>query len=216
MNSDTVYIIGGGESLRGFNFFLLDNKDTIVVNKSLFSLNNPTYYISVDQSSLKKIFLGKDRFTQINIPKFFVANLGLDYMKEIDGRIVDIRTNLYYQLEDYDIIIKSYDREGIGFSWNAFRNGINSGHCALQLAVLLGYKVIYLLGIDMCVINDTHFHGGYGESKKSFISKLEEYYRCFKIGLDDIKEHGGIEVFSCSKSSRLNGVIPYRDIYENL
>ena len=209
MKNESIYIIGGGYSLKGFAFNKLANKTTIAVNKSYSYVPNLDYFITMDFTALKKI----PQIDSISPTKIFTANFTKPYLQEKEGRIVDTRFNLIYKLEDFDMIIKSYKTEGIGIKFNDFRNGNNSGFCALQLAVALGYTEIYLLGIDLVVGKETHWHGGYNESRESFQKKLEQYYQNFVIGLKELKEkRPDIKVYSCSKISKLNNIIEYKEL----
>lgn len=212
-SSGEVFVVGGGPSLRNFDFHTLTDKCAIAVNKSVFHIPNPNYFISVDYTFLRKV--SKTLFKSIPAKKFFVADFGYPSLKEVDKRITDTRFNLTYDLRDYDLLIKAYKQEGIGYTFKDFRTGKNSGFCALQLAVIFGFKKIYLLGIDLNQRGKTHYHEGYGERVKTFVPKLDEYHDYFKIGLEQLKsERPDIQVISCSPNSRLNGVIPYRSIEE--
>ena len=213
-----VYIVAGGSSLRGFDFSSLDNKDTIVVNKSILDVPHPTYFITVDFTFLRK--LGVHKLESKDTTKVFIACLHFPYIEEKDGRIVDTRFNLVYDLSDFDVIIKSRKVVGIGYQFKDFRNGLNSGFCALQLAVILGYTKIYLLGVDLCFNVDnglsnksTHYHGGYGENITSFNKKLSIYYDYFADGIHELKcnPYINVEVISLSPISRLNNIIEYVD-----
>lgn len=212
---EEVYIIGGGPSLKHFNFNVLRNKITIAANKSIFDIPSPDYFISVDYTFLRKV--KKYSFSTINAKKFFVADFSHPDLVEIDGQIIDKRFNLVYNLREYDRVIKAQKFLGIGYSFEDFNAGRNSGYCALQLAVILGFKKIYLLGIDLGNQKDTHYHEGYGQSRSIFESKLDEYYEYFLIGLEQlIHERPDIQVISCSKISRLNDIISYCPVEEVL
>ena len=203
-----VYIIGGGYSLKDFDFNKLKDKDTIVVNKAIKYLPNATYFITIDFTVLKKM----PQINKVFPTKMFIANFTKPYLQEKEGKIVDIRFNLVYKLEDFDVIIKSHKTEGMGIKFNDFRNGDNSGFCALQLAVILGYEKINLLGIDLIATSQTHFHEGYNESKESFQKKLDRYYGNFVVGLNELKsKRPDIKIVSCSPISKLNEIIPYKE-----
>jgi len=210
------FVVGGGSSLKNFDFSLLANQDSIVTNKAIFDTPNPKYFITVDYTFLRKIDLKK--FKSIKTTKIFVAGFHHFYIRESRGQIVDTRYNLVYDLSPFNIIIKSNKAEGIGPSFDEFRTGLNSGYCALQLAIILGYKEIVLLGIDLNITkNTTHYHNGYKGSAVSFERKLEEYYHYFQDGLRQIElGYPDIKVISCSLESRLNGIIPYISIAEIL
>lgn len=212
-DKSSCFIIGGGPSLKGFPFDKLHSKDTIVVNKSIFDVPNPNYFISVDYTFLKKIRKKIDRFREIETTKVFVADFHFVYLKERDGRIVDTRFNLVYDLKDFDVIIKARKVGGIGYTFGDFRTGLNTGYCALQLAVILGYRKIYLLGIDLNREEVTHYHGGYGEGLDDFNAKLGMYMDHFRLGLQQLKsERPDIEVVSGSSVSQLNKIILYIDV----
>jgi len=208
-----AFIVAGGPSLQGFDFSLLSNKFTIVVNKSILSVPSPNYFISVDYTFLSKIDLFSFRASPAT--KVFVADLSYPFLVESDGRIVDRRFDLVYDLKDYDVIVKSRKQEGMGLSFKDFRSGKNSGFCALQLAVILGFTEIYLLGVDLCCVGSTHYHEGYGESKSSFNKKLDEYYRMYVEGIQELQEKSpSTKIFSCSKVSNLNKIIVYKNLVE--
>lgn len=210
-HGNEINIVGGGPSLKAFDFKSLTNKCTIAVNKSIFHVPKCNYFVTVDYTFLNKI--RRKSFDAISTTKFFIADFGFPFIKEVNGVIVDSRYNLQYDIHGFDALIKAKDHEGIGYTFADFRTGINSGFCALQLAVILNFKKIRLLGIDLNHQNCTHWHDGYGEHPKIFNSKLDTYFNYFKIGLEKLKqERPGIKVISCSKNSRLNEIIPYEDL----
>jgi len=208
MKNNEVYIIGGGSSLIGFDFSKLENKTTITVNKGITYVPNLNYFVTMDFTALKKI----PPIEGSKATKIFIANLAESCLQEKDGQLVDVRFGLVYKLEDFDMIIKSRKKDGIGYDFKDFRNGENSGFCALQLAVILGYETIYLYGMDLTIGKETHFHGGYGQAKDKFQKKLDLYYSYFEQAIKKIKDEHKIKIYSCSKTSRLNSLIEYRNV----
>jgi len=209
-----VFVIGGGSSLKGFDFTKLDREDTICVNKSVFYLNNPTYFITIDATFMNKVDVNE--FKSLKCSKFFVLQKYLPYIEDKNGVIKDTRFNFIYDLSLFDIIIKANREENFGKMWNDFASCSNSGASAIQLAILLGYKKIYLLGMDLCVKGEnTHFHEGYGQSKEKFYSFMKEKYldKTYK----SIKNwDGDSEIISCSPISILNNIIKYKSINDIL
>jgi len=209
VNNKSVYIIGGGNSLKGFDFEKLRNEDTISVNKSASYVPNLDYFITMDFTALKKI----QDLKKCKATKIFIANFTEPYIEEKDGKIQDTRFGLIYKLEDFDVVIKSRDKEYFGLTFNDFRHGCNSGYCALQLAIILGYKEINLLGIDLIAGEGTHFFEGYGEGIKSFNKKLDIYYSYFTQGiLAFYDKHLNVNIYNCSKNSRLDEILEYKEI----
>lgn len=208
IGSNEVFIVGGGSSLANFNFNLLADKETIVVNKAILDVPNPKNFITVDYTFIRKV--GRNWLASQPVSKFFVVDMTYPFMKKIDNKYVDTRVNLVYEnLDIFDIVVEAHKQKGIGYRFNDFRTGINSGYCALQLAVMLGYKKIYLMGFDLCTGLTTHYHYGYGESREKFNRKLSIYLKYFVFGLKQLQAKTNIQVFSCSKISNLNDTIPY-------
>ena len=203
-----IFICGGGYSLQGFNFNKLKNKTTIAVNKSHSYVPNLDYFITIDFTALRKI-----KPVTSAVTKIFVANFSVSALQEIEGRIVDTRWNLVYDLKNFDLVVKSRKAEGIGLTFKDFRTGNNSGYCALQFAIVMGFNPIYLLGIDLVAPKATHFHSGYNESIESFRQKLKKYYDNFVIGINELKiQRPDIKIVSCSKISKLNTIIEYKSL----
>lgn len=211
MRQEEVYIIGGGESLAGYDFAKLKNKDTVVINKSIFHVPNPTYFITMDYMFLKT---HKDKLRRRRTTKFFVGAMNNSYLRYIDGKLMDTRYKLAYDLDMIDVLVFSKYDKGIGFNFGEFRHGCNSGYCALQLAIILNYKKIYLLGIDLGFQNNTHFHGGYGSSKIKFTKKLATYYLYFRYAFHILQKYPNIQIYNCSETSKLKNYLPYKNIGE--
>jgi hypothetical protein len=211
-----VFIVGGGPSLRGFDYEQLEKERTITVNASIFDVPSADYFITMDHSFLKKMRAKKKAFDDRQCSKVFVAGLHHRFLKEVRGTIIDTRFGRIYILDQFDVIIKSRIEHGCGFTLGDFRSGENSGFCGLQLAVLLGFDEIYLLGIDLCVRqNETHYHDLY-PSQKLFAERLILYEKNFRRGLLDIKKQTDIKVISCSELSPINDIIPYMKIEDVL
>lgn len=204
-----IFIIGGGSSLQGFPFSKLKDKDTIAVNVAAFDVPNPTYCITADSGIFRKIQEGY--FKGIDTTWVMVTNPEHCAMKFRDGKFSNVKTGYVHNPFCVNMLIRNAGVRGIGFSFKDFKTGYNSGFCGLQLAVVLGYKKIYLLGFDLnpnpakC-----HYHDRYQKGRRKITDKhLSRYYDNFKLAFEIIKEKTVIEVVSCSKGSRLNSLIKY-------
>ena len=219
MEKKEIFVIGGGPSLVEFDFSKLKDRTTIAVNKAIFDVPSPDYFITVDYIFLKRqgVHNRKQFFDSIITTKVFVVNLSIPYIQETAGRIVDVRNHRVYELNEFDLIIKSRKTEGIGYTFKDFRTGLSSGYCALQLAIVLGYTKIYLLGIDLNQDKKTHYHEGYGERPSKFNRRIPIYLHHFREGIEQIKKDGKeIEIISLSSVSQLNKNLPYQDVGEVL
>ena len=212
---DSIFIIAGGPSLSGLDFKKFKKVDTIVVNKAIEHIPNPNYFITIDHSFMTHK-VKKDIIEKSKASKFFVANYGPGTLADCGGAIRDVKNDIIYNLSMFDAIIRSKRVDGIGYNWNDFRSGNCSGFCALQLAVILGYQNIYLLGVDLKIDGDkTHYHGGYKSHPPRRMRKnLNEYARYFLEAARELESK--INLVSCSKTSVLNDTLPYTSPAEAL
>ena len=214
MNSlkQEVYIVGGGTSLIGKDLKKLENKNTIVINKSLLFVPNPTYYVTLDYTSLKKVPVAGQK-----VNKIFVANM--KSLKEQNGALFDPSCKLIYtQLHSvFDMVLLAKKEEGLGSTWFDFRSGNHSGYAAIQFALLMGYKTIYLLGYDYCTQNNkTHFHNAYGHPANHYDKTLKTFCAALITGLRELTKFPHVGIISCSEISLLNDVLLYKPLEEVL
>jgi len=218
--NNRVFIIGGGSSLSGFDFSILKDEDIIAVNKSIEYVNYAKYFVTMDYTFFTNHHkLTNADFSIINNKAehtYFIINTEHSYIKNINGVYTDTRFNLKYTaLEKFEGVIRSpktYDSSrGFGSDIHTFTHGNNSGYCALQLAIALGYEEIYLLGYDLNISSSkTHFHNGYKQDVSRFSRNLIEYRTIFSKSLQLYK--GPSKIYSCSNNSYLNTFIKYVDI----
>lgn len=188
-----IYIVGGGPSLKGFDFNLLKDKDTIAVNSAIEDVPNPTYFITCCSAYCKRVV--DQKFFGVITHKVLV--MGTKHQ-----RYAKVKKYFYA----FDEVIEPITGDGeLGFTSETFAVGGNSGFSALQYAVLLGYKTIYLLGIDVQIKDGFHYHNQHGVIKEH----VDWWRICFERGLEIIKEQSDIKVYSCSPISALNMVIPF-------
>jgi len=169
-------IVGGGPSLRDFDFSLLRGWRTIGINRA-FERFEPTIIFSMDTRFLNWLQGGKydrlpdgrgayEKFLQARSYKVWLATYTL---RLPDGFfIIPVLHNYQHGLRAFGTSL----REGIG-------HGNNSGYAALNLAVCLGADPIYLLGFD-CKHSDgqSHWHSGHPlvqreQTVKSFVKYFE-------------------------------------------
>jgi hypothetical protein len=175
---ETIYLIGGGPSLKGFDFNLLKDKKTIAINKA--------YTVAPFANFL---YWSDYRFYQL-------------FKEDIDNFKGYKVTNKPKPVIDSIINLKDTGKLGLDIHPHALRNGNNSGYAAINLAVHLGAKKIILLGYDMGSSGkDTHFHSGYDTRTEEKIYK-NNMIPCFDSIVDELKELN-IEIWNSSKDSKL-------------
>lgn len=149
------FIIGGGESLKNFDFSKLKNELVIGINRAYeridctinFSMDNNYYHWIVGGKMGEE---AKRKFKDFKGIPVWLDSAGYDYPK---GIFILNKSNG----PSYSYAMK----KGIG-------EGNNSGYGALNIAVCLGAKPIYLLGFDMKGGEDEKqawWHDGYPETQ---------------------------------------------------
>lgn len=177
---ETVYIIGGGPSLIGFDWTRLSGKRTIAVNKSILSYPNADAMYWTDS---RVYGWNKSEIDKFKGPKY------------------TIRHHVTYPT-DVKILRKS-NKFGLEDSKDAICHGNNSGYAAINLAYLLGAKRIILLGYDMK--NDGsrgHYHDGYPVPVTGNNIYKDQFIPGFQI-IADLLRQKNIEVYNASMTSAL-------------
>ena len=181
------FIIGGGTSLKGFDFERLRGELVITVNRGFEYA--PFSAINLCQDARVFGFYENKEFAEgEEAKKKFEAYKG--YKTWLNVQAFPFPEDIY----QIDIIHPS------DFKYNSYAGGIppynNSGLNALCLAICLGANPIYLLGFDCYGVNDStaNFHSGYPSSNK------EEIYKDF---IKDFNKVAG-EVKDITKIINLN------------
>lgn len=188
VNGGTCYIVGGGPSLKKFDFSVLDGHDVIAVNSSIKFIKNPKYFITMDYTFFKKNVMSIEAINNKVLKSYFIANMLHSYMKVQDGQIVDTRNNYIYEsVNKFTGVINSTSISKFNKKLSGFSHGHNSGFCAIQFAILQGYTKIYLLGFDMITSNNsTHFHNEYKNlNRKLFSQNLIKYKEILDISINE-------------------------------
>lgn len=147
---DTIYIVGGGSSLKDFDFNQLQNKIVIAINKAFL-------YIPFAQV----LYWSDTRFFEW-------------YEKEIE-QFKGIKVTCRPEPKRANIInLLNTGKNGLETMSYGIRDGGNSGYAAINLAYHLGAKTIILLGFDMYTNGkETHWHDGYTSTANTDVmSKL--------------------------------------------
>jgi len=191
---DTFYIVGGGPSLRGYNWELLRDKRIIGINRAFEVVPWADMIYFGDY----KFFLEFQHKGLFDVDSALITT---------DGRINHPRI----------VNFVNAGVNGLASDNNCLCVGKNSGHAAINLAVHLKAKRIILLGFDMSTeqcdvtrISDkkvmkvsgrSHWHSGYSTqpSLRTYPTMLEH----FPSLVEPLKELG-IEVLNASPHSKLD------------
>jgi len=183
------FIIGGGESLREFDFSKLKGELVIGVNRAYEKIDC-TINFAMDHTLYDWIVRGKlgqevkDKFEDFKGFPVWLDTVGYDYPK---GIFILNKTNSHkisYSLKD------------------GITGGNNSGFGALNLAVCLGANPIYLLGFDMKGKEGKQawWHSGYPDNQSNKVYK--SFINGFRRIAPDLKKKN-IQIINLNPNSAL-------------
>lgn len=184
---DRVFITASGPSLLEFDPTILRKEHIICVNDTIERFPWTRYGISADSGPAHKYI--------DQVPVMFCTNR---------------------MTQDNHVYIAK--AKAFGFSFDLTQSGVTgrtTTYLALQLAVWMGFKTIYLVGLDLCVTNThTHFYG----TKKNFQWMTGKHFvvmqRSFKQAAKSLKDTD-VKVYNCSPVSTVT-VFPKVNIKEVL
>lgn len=192
-----AFLIGGGPSLKDFDFGRLRGRRTIGVNIA-FTAFDPTVIFSMDTRCLNWILNGTydrgsypglgNKFTRSSAYKVWLLTYTASLREDIF--IVPVH-------KDYQSGLSSFTfhfRDGLG-------HGNNSGYAALNLAVILGANPIYLLGYDCNRRPEaSHWHSGHPVPQNP--KHLDTFIPRFEAAAAAIKK-AGVRVVNLNPASAL-------------
>jgi hypothetical protein len=203
------FIIGNGPSLTTADLDKLKNEISFAFNRIyyIFDKTNwrPTYYCSEDD---KTIFKSKVEINQLKIEnKFFPVNFPWDYK-------IHFKNANYYLFKYGDRNVEPRFSEDIvkGIYW-----GNTVAYTAIQMAVYMGIKEIYLLGVDHnfskmvndkgeIVIDETakdYFSEKYNKDKDDlYIPNIEISTRAFTAAKKYADKHS-IKIYNATRGGKL-------------
>ena len=178
---ETIYIIGGGPSLKNFNFAELKGHRTIAINKAVFFHQTADVLYWTDSRFYTWYKNDIDNFNGLK----FTLKPGSQYTTDIKV----LRKGIPHGLEKDPQVLA---------------HGYNSGYAAINLAYHLGAVRIVLLGFDMHNAGkDTHFHDGYPTRAAGDHIYRDKFLPGFKE-LEKALRAEGVTVFNASPHSQLN------------
>ena len=182
-------IIGGGESLKDFDFSKLKNELVIGVNRA-YEVMPCTINYAMDNNLYHWITSGKlgqeakKKFEDFKGIPVWLDSAGYDYPKGIF------------------ILNKSNSHKSTYAMKDGIKSGTNAGFGALNLAICLGANPIYLLGFDMegKEGKQVWWHDGYPDNQIDRV--YESFIIDFKTVVPELKEKD-IRVVNLNPESKL-------------
>lgn len=176
----TVYIIGGGPSLEGFNWKLLKDKSVIAINKSFMAVPTAQIIYWTDSRFYRWY---KEDIDASKATKYTI-NPGAPYKTDVK-------------------LLKKGVKYGLETDNKLLAHGDNSGYAGINLAYHLGANKIILLGFDMGSYgNKTHFHEGYATKPTSKAIYEKRFSVSFPHIAKELKDRD-IKIYNASSRSTL-------------
>lgn len=177
------FILGGGESLKNFDFDRLKGEKTIGINRA-FEKYPVDILFAMDYLFYRRVVGGSlDIFEEYSVRERWSKFKGVKVM---------LTPMSAPSMDPGVCVIRRIFEPRVSLDLNAgIYGGTNSGIGALMLAIILGANPIYLLGFDMKAKRNTHWHSGYpNQTLEGMNARLEEYKKDFEVVAPMIKEKG--------------------------
>ena len=207
-SEDRCFIVATGPSLKMEDLQLLHDRQEITfsMNKvyKAFHLTSwrPTYYFASDPEMLKvneKELVELDlnyKFLTDSYPAFWQRNMGLEHLYRFHS-IFD------YARENEDDFSEDVTK--------GMYASMTVAYLALQMAVYMGFKKIYIIGSDCDYYgkdgtdDKTHFVAGYNDVKntnKPYVLDVEQIFKSYEAAKCYADKHG-IKIYNATRGGKL-------------
>ncbi|MCK9601764.1 MAG: hypothetical protein M0R06_22160 [Sphaerochaeta sp.] len=204
------FIVGGGPSLKGFDFERLRGERVIAINKAFYDVPFADIVFGMDRPLLDDLMSGKiDADYRAKNPDGPERNYQAAFA-EFAGVKVWLDLSNYSYPEDVCSIPSAGEIGWTKSCKEGLYHGQNSGYGALNLAMVLGADPIYLLGYDCAKgpAGEKNYHGGYPSAGNP--SALETFKEAFKAGAKMLMA-GRHHIYNLNPDSALR-CFPFMDI----
>lgn len=205
-------LLGSGVSFKYINNDILEkeinNSISIAANfNQYFKRLEPNYLIFFDGHIWNEYWLELIRMKKTI--KYLPENLS------IEKQVKNYRNFHFFKRGDYNTLVPESFSSGISLN-------NNTGVVGLRILYLMNVETIYLVGIDLNSdhireTNQTHFHDEYSEERTNLtnVKRYDSFLRVFQNTILEMKRRRPeINIYSCSKISRLNDIIEYNNIFD--
>lgn len=202
------FILGTGPSLKQINLSLLENHVTIGVNLILCSGFTPNYLCVSDREMIA------DNYDKIINPRMLNGHFLIVRPKEHDLELALQKNENVTLIDGFKepVKIRKPYIDPTLMSFAMTKNGVIND-LAASLAVFLGFKDIYLLGVDGQHGKNTHFYDSRGIEVNSIVRSAPEPVT-YDLLLPILKSMG-VDIYNCSPSNK-HVELQYRDFEELL
>lgn len=249
MNKEKIaFVIGTGPSLNKIDITKLKGLPSITFNRAYLAFDewgfDPKYYLSIDGNDIRSVYKDINNLAQnSNIEKMFLVQLTDNQLHEqSDFQDFDFKHNdeIYCNSKKIFLLhntggttipqIDDFNINGNDIK-TTFVN--NAGFMGLKVLYMLGYRKIYLLGMDARYTDDTSFRDVKVKGRQYTAQEDNDvnHFRCDYFGknitfgkpneseiigiwkkfMSNVNIYPDLEIYSCSENSNLNDFIRYID-----
>lgn len=210
---ETCFIVGNGPSLKASDLESLSDYDTFATNRIylIFSETNwrPTYYLAIDNNILD------DNLDDIVNAEAGIKLLNTTTKKKVEDRVGN-NTKFINIFGRYIISPARYETKHIKYDVSkSFSLSYSVTGVAIELAVYMGYKNIYLIGVDHSYTNAITKDGVlkrtagvkdyFGNLKsKSYSIQYIDAVNSYYTALGKHAERYGSKVFNATRGGKLD------------
>ncbi len=217
---ERCFIVATGPSLRYSDLETLKNHNEFCISmNSIFSCFDktdwrPNQYVVVDVTVLEK---WGNIILSLDIEDIFIPDAGMFF----DYSCLKTNCYIYHSIFSREVYENGFFSDD--FSCYAYNWGMITGIC-IQLAVFLGFKDIYLLGVDFSYIPKkiNHFNENQA-NKNTYYDEENEMDILFKYaltGYQNAKLHAekhGVHIYNASRGGNLNVFdrVDFSELFKN-
>ena len=211
------FIVATGPSVKMEDLEQIKNEITISMNSIVNVLNDtsyrPTYYMVQDYGTLKKIYQNIKKLPSQTIKLVGVSNLNTHEYKSIIENDQDMglyRLNTAKIIKNGNHVIA---KTNVHFSWDCWKeimDGYTVTYSAIQLAVWMGIREIYLLGCDCNYSQKINHIGEYiGENHEYSDKTVDRMIRSYECACNHLKEK--VKIYNATRGGQLE-IFPRVDL----
>ena len=215
-DGESVVIVGSGPSVNNFDFSKISNLKIIACNASC-TLIVPDYICVIDPqfSYMKSVF----EISKKTKAKLFLVNAWISLKQRKYNYINQNILNGPWKKRDHikwsniDAFIK--DLSILYRSPDMIEDGVTSvsnvvSELAIPLALYMGFKKVYFIGVDMTMTNGRHF---YAENPEDELKYLEgDVWAIRREGFKALSEVKGVEFANLYKDHNVPDIVYQGDI----
>ena len=191
------FIIGGGPSVQGLDFSLIENDVTIGINKAFMYYPKCTINYAMDMSWYTFLTTPTKDPDQLRAQEAWKAYKGYKTWVSLSA----FKTTPPKGIQ----VIKKIKEQNLSLNLeHGIFGGNNSGWGAINIALALGCNPVYLLGYDMKMSNNkTHWHEGYAKTRPQGLDRRLEKFGNMIAKFADVISEMGFQVINLNPDSGL-------------